>query len=222
MAARSVGELEAIAAEIRAIGRRTLVVPADVSVEADVVALVDRTVAELGTLDTLVNNAGAAPFLAAFLDTRPDGFAKYFDVNFRSVEFGMRAAGPVLLEKGSGAIVNIASIDGFMVEPLISYYNAAKAAVISLTKSVALEWARSGVRVNAIAPGWIDTPMNQAERDDPEAERAILAQVPMGRWGRPEEIANVAVFLASEASSFMTGSVVVADGGQTLTSAREV
>jgi len=222
VAARSVGELEAIAAEIRAIGRRTLVVPADVSVEADVVALVDRTVAELGTLDTLVNNAGAAPFLAAFLDTRPDGFAKYFDVNFRSVEFGMRAAGPVLLEKGSGAIVNIASIDGFMVEPLISYYNAAKAAVISLTKSVALEWARSGVRVNAIAPGWIDTPMNQAERDDPEAERAILAQVPMGRWGRPEEIANVAVFLASEASSFMTGSVVVADGGQTLTSAREV
>jgi NAD(P)-dependent dehydrogenase (short-subunit alcohol dehydrogenase family) len=76
--------------------------------------------------------------------------------------------------------------------------------------------------VNAVAPGWIDTPMNQAERDDPEAERAILAQVPMGRWGRPEEIANVAVFLASDASSFMTGSVVVADGGQTLTSVREV
>jgi 2-deoxy-D-gluconate 3-dehydrogenase len=222
MASRTQTELDAVAEEVRALGRRALVVPTDVSVEAEVAALVERTVAELGTVDVMVNNAGAAPFLASFLETRPEGFSKYFDVNFRSVEYGMRAVGPVLLETGSGAVVNIASIDGFMVEPEISYYNAAKAAVISLTKSVALEWAPRGVRVNAIAPGWIDTPMNQAERDDPKAERAILAQVPMGRWGRPEEIANVAVFLASEASSFMTGSVVVADGGQTLTSAREV
>jgi NAD(P)-dependent dehydrogenase (short-subunit alcohol dehydrogenase family) len=196
-------------------------VPTDVAVEAEVRVLVQRTVAEFGTLDVLVNNAGAAPFLATFLETRPDGFAKYFDVNFRSVEFGMRAAGPILLEKGSGSVVNIASVDGFMVEPQIAYYNAAKAAVISLTKSVALEWAPKGVRVNAVAPGWIDTPMNQAEREDAEAERAILSQVPMARWGRPEEIANVVVFLASEASSFMTGSVVVADGGQTVTSSRE-
>lgn len=221
LGARNLDELEAVAEEVRALGRRALVVPTDVSVESEVAALVERTVSELGSLDVLVNNAGAAPFLATFLDTRPEGFAKYFDVNFRSAEFGMRAAGPVLLGKGSGAVVNIASIDGFMVEPLIAYYNAAKAAVISLTKSVALEWAPRGVRVNAIAPGWIDTPMNKAERDDPDAERAILAQVPMGRWGRPEEIANVALFLASDASSFMTGSVVVADGGQTVTSSRE-
>jgi 2-deoxy-D-gluconate 3-dehydrogenase len=222
LASRTEEELGTVAEQIRSLGRRALVVRTDVSVEPEVVRLIQRTVAELGTLDVLVNNAGAAPFLATFLDTRPDGFAKYFDVNFRSVEFGMRAAGPVLLAKASGAVVNIASVDGFMVEPMIAYYNAAKAAVISLTKSVALEWAATGVRVNAVAPGWIDTPMNQAERDDPEAERAILAQVPMGRWGRPEEIANVAVFLASDASSFMTGSVVVADGGQTLTSVREV
>lgn len=221
VAARTVHELESVADEIRGLGRRTLVVATDVSVASEVAELVERTVAELGTLDVLVNNAGAAPFLATFLETRPEGFAKYFDVNFRSVEYGMRAAGPVLLEHGSGSVVNVASIDGFMVEPLIAYYNAAKAAVISLTKSVALEWAPRGVRVNAIAPGWIDTSMNRAERDDPEAERAILAQVPMGRWGRPEEIANVAVFLASDAASFMTGSVVVADGGQTLTTARE-
>jgi NAD(P)-dependent dehydrogenase (short-subunit alcohol dehydrogenase family) len=221
VAARSPDELEAVAGEVRSLGPRALVVPTDVSVEAEVHALIGRTVAELGTIDVLVNNAGAAPFLATFLETRPDGFAKYFDVNFRSVEYGMRAAGPILLGKGSGTVVNIASIDGFMVEPLIAYYNAAKAAVISLTKSVALEWAPHGVRVNAIAPGWIDTPMNQAERDDPQAERAIVSQVPLGRWGRPQEIANVALFLASEASSFMTGSIVVADGGQTVTSSRE-
>jgi len=221
LASRTEPELHAVAEKIRALGRRALVVPTDVSVQTEVTALVERTVAELGTLDVMVNNAGAAPFLATFLETRPDGFAKYFDVNFRSVEYGMRAAGPVLLEKGSGSVVNMASIDGFMVEPLIAYYNAAKAAVISLTRSVALEWAPRGVRVNAIAPGWIDTPMNQAERDDPKAERAILSQIPLGRWGRPEEIANVALFLASDAASFVTGAVVVADGGQTVTSARE-
>jgi NAD(P)-dependent dehydrogenase (short-subunit alcohol dehydrogenase family) len=221
IAARTVDELESCAAEIASAGGRALVVPTDVSHEGPVRRLVERTVDELGTLDVLVNNAGAAPFLATFLETRPDGFDRYFDINFRSVVFGMRAAGPVLLDKRSGAICNIASIDAFMVEPRIAYYNAAKAAVVSLTKSAALEWANRGVRVNAIAPGWIDTPMNQAERDDPEAERQILAQVPMGRWGRSEEIASAALYLCSPAASFVTGSVLVVDGGQTVTSSRE-
>jgi NAD(P)-dependent dehydrogenase (short-subunit alcohol dehydrogenase family) len=222
LAARTVDELESCAAEIRARGGRAIVVPTDVSIEDDVRRLVDRAVDELGTLDVLVNNAGAAPFLAPFLETRPEGFDRYFDVNFRSVVFAMRAAAPVMLDKGDGAICNIASIDAFMVEPMISYYNAAKAAVVSLTKSVALEWAGRGVRVNAIAPGWIDTPMNQAERDDPQADRTIVSQVPMGRWGRPDEIASAALYLCSPAASFVTGSVLVVDGGQTVTSSREV
>ena len=221
VASRTWSELASLVEELETEGVRAIAVPTDVRDEEAVRALVERTLSELGTLDVLVNNAGAAPFLATFLETRPDGFRRYFDVNFRSVEFGMRAAGPHLVAKGSGCVLNVASIDGFMVEPQLAYYNAAKAAVISLTKSVALEWAPLGVRVNAIAPGWIDTPMNQAERDDPEAERRILAQIPMGRWGRPGEIANLAVFLCSDAASFVTGEVVVADGGQTLTSARE-
>ena len=220
LASRTQGELEAVAAEVEDLGQRALVVPPDVADEGAVDGLAERTATELGTLDVMVNNAGAAPFLAPFMETRPEGFAKYFGVNFWSVVYGTRAAGRVLLDRGSGCILNLASVDALMVDPELSYYGAAKAAIVSLTKAVALEWAPRGVRVNALAPGWIDTPMNQPERDDADRERQILSEIPMGRWGRPEEMAEAALFLCSSAASFITGTVLVADGGQTLTTAR--
>jgi len=220
LASRTQGELDALASEIRSAGRRALVVPTDVADAAAVDRLAAAAADGFGTFDVWVNNAGVAPFLAPFVDTRPDGFERYFNVNFLSAVYGMRAAAAVLLPKGSGSVLNLSSIDAFMVEPELTYYGTAKAAVVNLTKSCALEWAARGVRVNAIAPGWIDTPMNQAERDDPGAEARILADIPMGRWGRPEEIALAAVFLSSEAASFITGEVLIADGGQTLTSGR--
>lgn len=219
LASRTQGELEAVAAEVEDLGQRALVVPTDVADEGAVDRLVERTATELGTLDVMVNNAGAAPFLAPFMETRPEGFAKYFGVNFWSVVYGTRAAGRVLLDRGSGCILNLASVDALMVDPELSYYGAAKAAIVSLTKAVALEWAPRGVRVNALAPGWIDTPMNQPERDA-DRERQIISEIPMGRWGRPEEMAEAALFLCSSAASFITGTVLVADGGQTLTTAR--
>jgi len=221
VASRTPSELEAVAAEIRSLGRRAIVAPTDVTDRLAVEALVDRTVAELDRLDVMVNNAGIAPFTTPFLDTDPEDFDACFRANVDAIVHGARAAGRVLLAQGSGCVLNLASIDAFMAEVGLAYYNAAKAAVVSLTRTLALEWAAGGVRVNAIAPGWIDTPMNAPEKADPQAEARILAQIPMGRWGRPEEIAAAAVFLCSDAASFITGEVLVVDGGQTVTSARE-
>ena len=218
IAARGAEALEKTAKEIEERGRRAIFVPTDVADPEQVTALVERTTTELGGLHILVNNAGAAPFLSTVESIKLSGFEKYFRLNYFSAVYCTQAASKALLAGGEGAcVVNVASIAGYIASPGLTYYASAKAALINFTKTVAQEWASYGVRVNAIAPGWIETEMNERGRQDPTWYDTITGMIPMGRWGTAEEVASVALFLASDAARFMTGSVVVVDGGQTLT-----
>lgn len=216
LAARGPDDLRRVAKEVEELGRRALPIPTDVSDPAQVSALVEKTVEDLGTIDILVNNAGAAPFRAPIDQIQEEGFEKYFKVTFTSAYYCTKAAAPIFLERKAGTVINIASVAGFTASPGLAYYASAKAALISLTRTVAHEWAPLGVRVNAIAPGWIETEMNEPLRRDPDWYERVRATIPMGRWGTAEEVANVALFLASEAATYITGSVIVVDGGQTI------
>jgi NAD(P)-dependent dehydrogenase (short-subunit alcohol dehydrogenase family) len=217
LAARGPEALDKAAREIEERGRRALAVPTDVADVAQVDALVERTLSELGGIDVLVNNAGAAPFFSTIETVRPEGFEKYFRVNFLSAVYCTRAAGPHLIARGRGAsVINVTSVAAFVASPGLTYYSTAKAAVVNLTRTVAREWAGHGVRVNAVAPGWVETELNEDARRDRSFYETVRSSIPLGRWGRAEEVATVARFLASDEASFMTGSVVVVDGGQTV------
>lgn len=216
LAARGPDDLERTAQEVEKLGRRALPVPTDVSDPGQVEALVEKTLKDLGTIDLLVNNAGAAPFRAPVDQVREEGFEKYFKVTFTSAFYCTKAVAPILQAKKDGSVINIASVAGFTASPGLAYYASAKAALISFTRTVAHEWASFGVRVNAVAPGWIETEMNEALRKDNQWYEGVRATIPMGRWGTAEEVANVALFLASDAASYITGAVIVVDGGQTI------
>ena len=217
IAARGQEDLTQAAKEIEAAGGKALPIQTDVSDPQAVKALIDRTVAELGTLDILVNNAGSAPFLSTLDQIRESGFEKYFRINFLGALYASKYAGPVLQQKEGRCVLNVASVAGYIASPGLTYYSTAKAAMINLTKTLALEWASSKVRVNAVAPGWVETEMNVEARQSPEFYNTMLAQIPLGRWGHAEDVANAALFLCSDAASFITGATLVIDGGQTVT-----
>lgn len=190
----------------------------EVTRSADVTALADRLAAAHGRIDVLVANAGVSRSGVAAEDVADELWLNVQDVNLNGVFWCARAFGRHMLAAGRGAIVNIGSMSGLVVNrpQNQSYYNVSKAAVHHLTASLAAEWAGRGVRVNAIAPTYVETEMVRRLADsEPEMVGAWLRDTPMGRMGRPDEVASVAHFLASDAASLMTGATVVADAGFT-------
>jgi NAD(P)-dependent dehydrogenase (short-subunit alcohol dehydrogenase family) len=206
------------AAELRGLGLKAEAATLDVTKSKDVDAVADRIVKAHGRVDILVNNAGVARSDVRAEDTSDDHWRFHMDVNVDGVFWCCRAFGRHMLKQGSGSIVNIGSMSGFIVnkpQPQ-SFYNASKAAVHHLTKSLAAEWGKRGVRVNAVAPTYIETPLTSfGINESPEMYKVWLEMTPMGRVGQPDEIASVVHFLASDAASLMTGSIVLADGGYT-------
>ena len=214
IAARSQDGLEQTAREVTAVGRKAFVFPLDVTRQEDVVAAVTEAIKMLGHLDIVFNNAGGSNFMVPFLDMRMSGWEKVLRLNLDSTVYVCQAVGPHLRERGSGSVINVASVAGLAAAPGLVPYGASKAAVVSLTRTLAVEWAPLGIRVNALCPGWTATDLNKNLWDGPDGGEATVANVPMRRWARPEEMAGPAVFLASDASSYMTGQVLVVDGGQ--------
>jgi 3-oxoacyl-[acyl-carrier protein] reductase len=217
LCSRKLEHLEPVAKEIASLGRRTFAVAVDVRQEDQVKGMVERAVAEFGKLDVMVNNAGAS-FRAKPEDISINGWNTVVQINLNGVFLGCKWAGKHMLERGQGAIINLASIAGVYGSTMMSHYGASKSAVITLTRELAMAWGRKGVRVNCIAPGPIVTEgyVDVLKKGGPEGEKAYQAiadRVGIGRWGKVEEIAYPAVFLASDAAAFIQGETIVIDGG---------
>lgn len=214
VAARSAEDLETLAKEIDEMGRRALAVPTDVTERDQIEGLVERTASELGRLDILVNNAGGTRFMSPLLGLRPDGWDKVIHLNLTAVFHATQIAAEKMVASGGGSIIQIASVAGVQGAQGLSFYSAAKGGVRLMTQAIAKELAESNVRLNCIAPGWIATDLNANLREDESTDGFVRSTIPMGRWGVAEDIVGAAVYLASDASAFVTGATIVIDGGQ--------
>ncbi|HAF70555.1 MAG: Short-chain dehydrogenase/reductase SDR [Acetothermia bacterium 64_32] len=212
VASRTLGELEAVAEEIEAKGRRALVVTGDVSVPQDARRMVEEAAGWQARLDVLVNAAGVNKRIPS-LEVTEDEWDWILGVNLKGTFFVSQTAGEVMVHQGRGSIINIASLLSAVGIPTLAPYAASKTGVVGLTRVLAAEWGPHGVRVNAIAPGYFRTKMTQRLFSDPDWVTRLKRQVPLGREGLPEDLGGTAVFLASDASRYLTGQVIYVDGG---------
>ena len=222
VASRKLPDLEQVADEIRGMGRKALPVEAHAGRMDDIGRLVETVVAEFGKIDILVNNAGTTPAMATVLETDERLWDSIMNLNLKGMYFVSQAVARVMKEHGGGKIINVASMAGYKTEVGVSVYSISKAAVLMVTKSMALELAQHNIRVNAIAPGavntrildsrWFHLPEEEAKRQKSELGK----MAPLQRVGEPDEMVGAMVYLASDASSFMTGETLLVDGGMLL------
>ncbi len=211
LAARNEGGLQVVTADIEASGGQAIAIPADVSDEAAVRALVEKTLAGLGRLDVAFNNAGGGHRPVPVDEVAPRDFEHFFDINLRGTFLSLKEEIPAMLRSGGGAILNMASVAALRSDRGMASYVSAKHGVIGLTKAAALDYAEHGIRVNAIAPGPV---LSDRLRDaGPDAQRQAASRIPMRRITPPEEIAAAAVWLCSDLAASITGVVVPIDGG---------
>lgn len=209
---RRAEQVEATAAEIENFGRRTLRITSDVSDRASLESLLEKCVAEFGKVDILVNSAGRTK-RAPTLEFAEEDWTAILETNLTGTLRACQIFGRQMIAQNYGRIINIASLSTFVSLFEVAAYSASKAAVASLTKSLAIEWAKHGVNVNAIAPGVFKTDLNRELLESTERGKEFQLRTPMGRFGQVEELAGAAIFLASDAASFVTGEVLVVDGG---------
>jgi NAD(P)-dependent dehydrogenase (short-subunit alcohol dehydrogenase family) len=213
--ARHLDGCEAVAAEITARGGQAIAIAGNVGRAEDAVAIIDGAVGGLGALDILVNNAATNPHFGPLVDAEDAAVDRIFQVNVQGPLRLVGAAVRAWMGEHGGSIINMASVGGISPEPMIGAYNASKAALINLTRTLAQELGASGIRVNAIAPGLVETDFARVLIETPAIHDQIVGQTALHRHGQPDEVAGAAVFLAGEAASYITGCVLVVDGGWT-------
>lgn len=208
-------DLMAVKEILEGFGRRADIYVVNVLNQAEIVDAVKETVATFGQVDILVNNAGVN-VRKPVLEISPEEWDLVIDTNLKGYLLMAQAVVPHMLSIGRGKVINMASILGSVALPAQVAYASSKGGVIQMTKVMALEWARQGIQVNAIGPTYFETPLVAQLRNDPERYNFIVDRTPMARWGQPEELAGVVVFLASRASDFVTGQTIFVDGGWTI------
>jgi len=217
VSSRKLPDLEKVAEEIKGMGRKSLAIAAHNGKMEDLRNLMTRVKEEFGRLDILVNNAVANPVMADVLHMEEAPFDLIMATNIKAYYFLSQAAAKMMVEKGTGgAIINVASVGAWVVSPGIGPYCMSKAAIVMMTKQLGVELGPYKIRVNCIAPGFVKTKFSQALWSNDKLMEEVMKKMPLNRISEPEEIARTALYLASEASSFMTGQVVVLDGGANL------